>query len=58
LKKYKPGIKKRNLLWTLHGRHWGGDLKDSEDYDIVSSDEVVDAGAYSYSLSPSPFAGS
>lgn len=56
-RKYRHGVSKRNLLSTLREACGVGDLRDSEDYDIESSDDVLVAGQYRYVRTVSPSAG-
>jgi hypothetical protein len=45
--KYKPGLKNTALLTALRATYGIGNLNDSGGFDIVDSDDGLDAGLYS-----------
>jgi hypothetical protein len=55
--KYKPGLKDTALLTALRATYGIGNLNDSRGFDIVDSDDGLDAGLYSYVPIPSSAAG-
>ena len=53
-RKFRRGIKKNTILSTLRDTFGPGCLRDSQDFDIESSDDVVAAGKYWYDLIRAP----
>ena len=48
VRKYRHGLKNKALLTTLRATYGVGILTDSEGFDIVDSDDGLDAGLYTY----------
>ncbi|KAG0565686.1 hypothetical protein KC19_7G007100 [Ceratodon purpureus] len=53
VRKFRHGVKSEDILTTLRATYGVGDLTDSEGYDILYSDDVLDAGLYTYIPIPS-----